>query len=275
MAVQVIVDRVAGPLIGAFPVIPLPEATFDWDTMPESLDPRFTLTGDRAERKREQCVSFARALQYVLDQHGGEDDGGGIVRVVDFGSGTGNASLPLTHWFRERCVFTLVDRFPAPIKLAQERIDAARLGNATAVESYIHAFDTSGFDVVFSSHACGSATDDALAKALSNQCAFVLCSCCVGKLKLVDSDTVVLPRSARARELMSREDFLNCARAADHDQNVEEDPMRAQAKLILEADRMALARENGYDTVFRTQLEPLSCSPKYDVVCGLLQGIHE
>ena len=67
---------------------------------------------------------------------------------------------------------------------------------------------------------------------------------------------------------MSKEDFLVCVQAAEHNQNEEENEVKMRAKLLLECDRLALAQEKGaYDTR-RSKLDPVTCSPKHDVIIG-------
>ncbi len=43
------------------------------------------------------------------------------------------------------------------------------------------------FDLVLAFHVCGGATDEAVDKALELGCCFVMCPCCIGKLKFSQS----------------------------------------------------------------------------------------
>ncbi len=67
----------------------------DWDAVPACLAPRFdNNVGDvRGLRKRQQCESFLRVVGPVLSELSRKL--GRRLKVVDLGSGTGNASLPL------------------------------------------------------------------------------------------------------------------------------------------------------------------------------------
>jgi hypothetical protein len=166
-----------------------------------------------------------------------------------------------------------MDRFEEPIKIARKRVAAAGLADKiSCVVSHIAAYDPPGhfdFDVGFSSHACGSATDDALKMILSKKADFVLCSCCVGKIKF---DAEELPRSKALQKIMSKEDFLVCVQAAEHNQNEEENAVKMQAKLLLECDRLALAQETGLYEGIRSKLDPITCSPKHDVIIGRIKS---
>ena len=261
---EAVVSRCA-PVFKLFPLcaLALAEVKTDFDDMPASLSPSHNLSGDRAARKKEQCVSFARALAPLLAPFVAA---GRRARVVDFGSGSGNASLPLVWWFRNVADFVLVDRFEEPILIARRRVAEAGVKNVIeCVVSHIADADVGPFDIVFSSHACGTATDDALRACLEQGASsFCLISCCVGKLKFEEA---VLPRSALVRELASKEEFLSVARSGDHDSNKEWSELKSSCKLLLELDRLQLATEQGYQC-WRTQLDPPSCSPKNDVIIG-------
>ncbi len=250
-------------LLDLFPLQPLPEGRFEWHDMPPSLQPSHNLTGERAANKQQQCESFARALETLVDRSAGRR-----LRVVDFGSGTGNASLPLTWWFRDVCDFVLVDRFDEPIRIAKERVAAAQVTHVQCVVSYISAVEMEPFDIGFSSHACGQATDHALLACLKCDASFCLTSCCVGKIRAEEQDTI-LPRSLAMQAVATREEFLALARSGEHDCNQEWSALKSDCKLCLEVDRMCLAREsNSYESIWRTRLEPPSCSPKNDCIVG-------
>ena len=85
-------------LISSFAPTPLPTGVFSWDGMPPSLSPLHNLTGSRAEKKKQQCESFARALASIVPLAKKR------LVIIDFGSGSGNASLPLAWWFRDVAV---------------------------------------------------------------------------------------------------------------------------------------------------------------------------
>lgn len=243
-----------------FPLTPLPQSTssLSWQDMPASLSPLHNLFGERGLKKQQQCESFARALASLIGDRK-------QVKIVDFGSGSGNASLPLAFWFRDVASFVLVDRFDEPIRIARDRVALSGLKNVECVVSYIKEAPVGGFDIGFSSHACGTATDDALAQCLKVGASFCLTSCCVGKIKFAQDEE--LPRSQLVRSIVSRDQFLHLCRAAEHDTNYVFDETKAKSKLLLEADRLQLATEAGYN-VHRTKLEPSSCSPKNDCLLG-------
>merc|ERR1712100_520160 len=93
---------------------------------------------------------------------------------------------------------------------------------------------------------------------------FVLVSCCVGKLKFVD-ENVLLPRSNWMRSIFSREEFLEISRAGDHslkDYSEESSEWKRDCKLLLEIDRLELAKESLMEyELHLSKLDPLDCSP--------------
>ena len=153
--------------------------SFAWDDMPPALSPLHNLEGDRAIKKKQQCESFARALAPLIARYGTNNR---RLVVIDFGSGSGNASLPCAWWFRDSVSFVLVDRFDEPIRIARERVSTTNL-DVKCFVSYIREFEPCiQFDIGFSSPACGRATDAALSACISAGASFCLTSCCVGKV---------------------------------------------------------------------------------------------
>lgn len=128
----------------------------DWERLPASCDPGSAIRGgagggagagdpangggaddsgsaakaaSRARRKRLQVESFAAVLASLL----GPPPGRAGVRVVDFGSGTGNLLLPLAAAWRA-CEWVAVEMKPHPLRLLRRRADEARLANVATFE---------------------------------------------------------------------------------------------------------------------------------------------
>ena len=84
-----------------------------WSSVPDSIQISREFHPDRAERKRWQVDNMASMLDRMLGYYTGL---GRPVRIVDFGSGAGNVSLPLAWGFRDRVEITLLDMKPACIE---------------------------------------------------------------------------------------------------------------------------------------------------------------
>ncbi|KAG1674668.1 hypothetical protein FOA52_007192 [Chlamydomonas sp. UWO 241] len=107
--------------------------------------------------------------------------GGRVLRVVEFGCGSGNLLLPLAACLP--CLeFHGVDAKPEAVSLLRARAAAAGLTNVTASVGYIEQFKGT-FDVALALHACGTATDYALMQATARRAAFVCSPCCIGKVR--------------------------------------------------------------------------------------------
>ena len=144
----------------------------------------------RGLRKRYQVESFALLLEKLLHrfqktgdvaEHATPSPPSRRWRVVDFGSGTGNLCLPLAFLFPE-CDFTAVEMKNTPVEILRERASAAGLTNIRAVQSMIEGYEEP-FDIALALHACGNATDYALWRAERSRAAYLVCPCCIGKLK--------------------------------------------------------------------------------------------
>ena len=121
---------------------------------------------------------------------------------------------------------------------------------------------TSG-NAVVALHACGSASDDAIAAALALDAPFAISPCCLGKLAAgpaaAAAASAAMPRSAwLGAQLSSPSEFARLARAADRSETVataDGGDARAVAvsrasKTVLELDRLRWAVETdaGYTT---------------------------
>ena len=250
-----------------------------WASVPASVDPARGGGLDpaaRGARKRWQIESLYTLLSSAL---GAAD---APLNIVDFGAGSGNCSLALAALL-PRCHFTLVDRNPRAVAIANERARAAGLTNVDAVAATAEAFDAAALeiDVVLAVHACGAASDDALEQALRLRCSYVLVPCCVGKLRLAAAAPFAAdpaPRQARSallRGLVDSERYLQLAAFADHDGAAAAaeagDELVNRGKRLLERDRNARAEEEGWRTAI-AQLSPAAASTKRDVLVGIARA---
>jgi 2-polyprenyl-3-methyl-5-hydroxy-6-metoxy-1,4-benzoquinol methylase len=245
--------------------LPSPKTVLDWSEMPASLSPVFdnNTPTERGLRKRQQCESFLRILEPLVDSLR-KTITTRRLRVADFGCGTGNSSLPLAHALRESCDFVLFDRYEKPIQIAEARVLEAKLANVTCKTQRIEHVTDETFDICLAFHVCGGASDYVIQKSLDDKSAFIVCSCCIGKLKHLSRE-ICFPRSKWLEEKkISSDQYLNLlAKVADHCNND-----FARAKLLIELDRLAHASELGCQT-FHTNIHPLSASPKNDIIVAL------
>ena len=132
----------------------------------------------RAIRKRNQIESFATVLAQIIPMGPRNGDN---YHIVDFGCGTGALCLSLAFIF-PYINFTGVDMNGRSIELLLQRAKAGGLTNVRGVVAKIETFNEK-FDVGMALHACGLATDFALRKTEHSRAAYIMCPCCVGKLK--------------------------------------------------------------------------------------------
>lgn len=158
------------------------------------------------------------------------------LKIVDFGSGSGNLILPLAHFF-PACDFVAIDMKAEAIRILQDRAAEAGLSNISAevcrIEDYKYGswllpclvllcshcpidllrFSVrkyrlfacrDDFDVCLALHACGHATDVAMLQAHRSRAALVVSPCCVGKLVFSPTLGVGLASSNFAAEADSK-----------------------------------------------------------------------
>jgi hypothetical protein len=152
----------------------------------------------------EECVSGSGCG----GENGGGSDRGGLVHVVDFGSGSGHVGLLLAWLRRSSCFVTLLERKEFGCASAWRRASAAF--GLDAVDERVcvcckalHEFALQGgpsplFHVGVSLHSCGLLTDGALELCLLHRAAFVLCPCCYGQLTTTHRPDAVAAAAAAA-----------------------------------------------------------------------------
>jgi hypothetical protein len=163
------------------PGAPLPHrpGRINWSAVPPSLDPAGEGDGgigqleegtygttSRGVRKRWQVESVYCALCTLIDAMVPEPEPASTsendrrLRVVDFGSGSGNASLTVAWLLRKRCSFVLLDMKPVASNLASGRVNQVP-GLAASVRCVMGRIEeyAEPFDLGIAVHACGIATD--------------------------------------------------------------------------------------------------------------------
>lgn len=252
--------------------------TVSWERVPAELDPQRGggLGGAdhqetvRSQRKRQQVEVFAAWLRQIFKmQTDSRTETIERRRVVDFGCGSGNVTLPLAFLFPE-IDFVAVDMKHESIRLLVQKAQEGGLENIQGHVGMIESFQEP-FDLALALHACGNATDHAMLKAAEHRAAFVMSPCCVGKLKFsvkggssfstkwteykktteeseIDhSFALQHPRSVWLRSQISEDEFEKIATTADfakdHARSVQ-----VLCKLHVEIDRSLAMQDLGYFT---------------------------
>lgn len=240
--------------------------------VPEGIDPAFgKLQPVRAARKRLQCASLARHFTGFAHSR---------CKTVEFGCGSGHLSL-LLAWLFPRCTFILVERKEYTCSLAAKRVQLARLSNCHVMEGSVETLisQRQTFDVAITLHSCGLFTDEILKFCEATHAQFMLCPCCYGQL-VSDMDRFLdQSRSSDQKQLsLSRQDLDLVARGADllssgqvYDPNG--DTWFHTAKRCMRLiDALRLRGLRKAYVARMTDLAPLSCSPKNNVIIGSLKA---
>ena len=261
-----------------------PKLKLDWKTMPFCLKPEYLIGENplRVTRKQRQVDSVYALLELALAQHRDSGAGAKRLKVIDFGSGSGNVGLPLAWHYRDTCDFVLVDRVAESLKFAQQRIDESGLSDSVTClcadlsDTALLEQQLAGMAVGVAVHCCGDASDFVLDFCAAQRASFVVMPCCVGKIQSSKFATLKYPRSQwMAGNIADYDEYVSMCRAADH--NVEcglHLSYRRHCKRVLEMDRLERAKEaKFYSSVYLTKVyEPDedSLSPKSDILVGLI-----
>ncbi|KAG8470119.1 hypothetical protein KFE25_008540 [Diacronema lutheri] len=257
------VERRAGHL--AVESAPPRARRIDWEALPPALDPcnsaRRMLPGTmRGERKRLTVEVFAQLLDELLPGALARESARGAaiaqptapLTLVDCGSGTGNLLLPLAALSAPGVEWVGIDMKHRSVQLLEQRITNASTHLPARVRVWAGLIDeyAGPCDAVLSLHACGGASDAALALAARRGVPYIVSPCCVGKLRRG-------PRSGWLAGLLGdgasdgpggESTFASiaaCADAASPGADALVRSRRARAKLVVEQDRLAAAREGG------------------------------
>jgi SAM-dependent methyltransferase len=324
--------------LSSLPIRVLQAPRLDWSQCPNAIDPirgGGLLEGTpRAERKQAAVEAFLHVLENaLLDDN--TDEGNDNERVIaDLGCGAGNLSLGLAWWLqhkkKNRSVLA-VDINGRSLDILGRRAKEAQADSRGAqVSSYIETMEQdllrlirgpqdsdstventspvllpADCSAVVSLHACGSASDMAMAVATSHSLPFAISPCCIGKVNTLRKPQYLVsgrimnhesnvnksgapvdfsyPRSAWLTAALkdSLESYQLLTRAADYgvvgDLQVDEEEIARRvrcrkAKQIVETDRLLWAKQEGY-YVRMLELPRIGPSyPKRELLLGAKKG---
>jgi len=259
------------------------------------------LPSGRAHRKRCQIEAIAQLLAGLVGRPGREPlstDGAPTI-VVDFCGGSGHTSLVLAAAWTA-VTFVVLDFNDHALKICAARAKELGLHNVETLCLDVAQFPPphwagcdgrGGFSVGIALHACGAATDMALAACAKARAKFIVSPCCVGKVGkctgkemqgvgqsqsatvAATKQEIQFPRSRLFREQgsVSREEYVLLAGAADYHSCSAPAPTRRAAKSLVELDRATAMAELGY-RVCLGKLPPTARSPKDDLIWGWIPG---
>lgn len=233
------------------------EFTFNWNDIPDGANPNAGhLPDERVIRKSQQLENFALAVLGLAKE-------GDL--ILDFCCGSGHLGILLAYLL-PICTIILLENKEQSLLRARLRVHEMGLKTIYFYQCNLDFF-IGKFDIGIGLHACGIASDLVLDKCLKANAKFVLCPCCCGSLHT--TDRLVYPRSDKFNTLPVNK-YLCIGHAAD--QTHEEHPLAvrgARCMGIIDSDRGRLAEEFGYKVTL-SRLKPLSCTPKNNLLIGVL-----
>ncbi|MGB8819017.1 MAG: SAM-dependent methyltransferase [Rhizobiaceae bacterium] len=138
-----------------------------------------------AQDKYRQINKYIEVLDSLLRQL---PEGAGTdrrVRIADMGAGKGYLTFALydhlANTMKRKAEVVGVEVRPDMVKLCNATAKASGFSGLSFVEGSIDGFDCAGFDVVIALHACDTATDDAIAKAVKAGAALIVVAPCCHK----------------------------------------------------------------------------------------------
>lgn len=135
-----------------------------------------------AQDKYRQINKYIEVLDALLKQ---VPDTGKAIRIADMGAGKGYLTFALydhlANTLQRKAEVTGVEFRPDLVKLCNATAKASGFSGLYFVEGTIDGFDCSGFDVVIALHACDTATDDAIAKAIHAEANLIVVAPCCHK----------------------------------------------------------------------------------------------
>ena len=320
-------DRVGDPL----KILDVPP--MDWDAVPSDIDPMrgggIEPGSQRGLRKQAQVEAFWHVLSTAfLDDD--DEENQNDVTVADLGSGAGNLSLPIAWLLQDRYKNRKEKVSVRAVDINGRALDrflnrAKDLGISSSVsavrEDLLQLISTKDEEeaetdvlhacsAILSLHACGAASDLAIAAAVSRSLPFCVSPCCIGKVnrartrsfsttsnpnfmpsmtkeRSATPSEITYPRSKLlSNEKLDPDDYGLILSSADYSApdvrygsdidlsgfDMEKVNRGRRSKLIVETDRLAYAKEHGYNVrmVEIPRMGPLY--PKRELLLGAKAG---
>ncbi len=134
-----------------------------------------------AQDKYRQINKYIEILDNLIKQTPERE----TVKVVDMGAGKGYLTFALydhlVGTLKRKAEVTGVEFRPDLVKLCNETARNSGFEGLKFVQGTIEAYDCAGADVVIALHACDTATDDAIAKAIHADAALIVVAPCCHK----------------------------------------------------------------------------------------------
>ncbi|KFM64687.1 Glutathione S-transferase C-terminal domain-containing protein, partial [Stegodyphus mimosarum] len=230
----------------------------EWNSLPAELHPaNGDLPEKRVSRKCQQIESIVTAvLKVALPTQ----------TIVEFCAGGGHVGLLLAYYLPS-CKVILIENKESSMQRAKSRAEALNLKNVAFFQCNLDYFKGS-FDMGVSLHACGVATDLVIQQCIKNKASFVCCPCCYGGVQ--NTHLLSYPLSKKFCSTgLSYKDYTLLAHFADRTEV--NTPTAEQGELcmgLIDTDRALYAEESGYK-VELTTLQPITCSPKHNLLIGI------
>ena len=134
-----------------------------------------------AQDKYRQINKYIEVLDNLVRQLPERD----VIRVADMGAGKGYLTFALYDHLANRLMrkakVTGVEFRPDLVKLCNETARTAGFDGLRFVQGTIEGYDCAGADIVIALHACDTATDDAIAKAVHADASLIVVAPCCHK----------------------------------------------------------------------------------------------
>lgn len=240
------------------------------------------LPGKRFARKCEQLENMMKPV-YIL-----ASEWPSSCKIVDFCCGSGYLGIALSNLL-PKCQIVLVENKEESLSRALPILEERELAMISGGDSVQTRQDAKNerpsksnieiyqcnldhfqekFDIGVCLHGCGLVTDLVLQKCFENKAAFVICPCCYGAIKNVES--LNYPKCESLKNVIGYKEYAVLAHAADQSElGIKQCDLAKKCMTFIDTDRLLEAQIHGYKTRLFT-MNPSSCTPKNN----LLVGIH-
>ena len=211
----------------------------------------------------------------------------GSCKIVDFCCGSGYLGIALSNLL-PKCQIILVENKEESLSRAFPILEERKLAMISSGDSISSQQDAKNehlrksnieiyqcnldyfqekFDIGVCLHGCGLVTDLVLQKCFKNKAAFVICPCCYGAIKNVES--LNYPKCESLKNIISYKEYTVLAHAADQSElGIRQFDLAKKCMTFIDTDRLLEAQIHGYKTWLFT-MNPSSCTPKNNLLIGI------